>query len=354
VTLVAQHANAEKSKVVKQTTYRGIMVIAANKGFRGPLPALWSIRGQRYRKQAFCADPERVRAIYERVAEGGSVAKVAREFNLYPVSVRGLVRFEANHTGVIECRYSYRGVTETWTHEVEPVVDSPLWWRANKALKANKTPARANKGGRPVAQSDRWISGLLDCPACGGRLYLNEGMTAAGNPRTARLRCGGQRKVRVMCGVFTGCDAQPMIDTVEAMFAGDSTPILAFQRIAGNTHELDGLRASLAKIQARLSATEDDDELDALVAQRKRAKAAVEDFKIVPDSFDYAPTGQTVAGMWAGDDTVKRGMVAAVKRAWGLALTEHEGQWTVKVGAGCAGADASEIVDLGNGLCFRR
>lgn len=77
----------------------------------------------------------------------------------------------------------------------------------------------------------------------------------------------------------------------------------------------------------------------------------------MPDSFDYAPTGQTVAQMWNdGDDTVKRGMVRAVKESWGMILADHEGQWRIAIGtAGSTGpGNANGIVDLGNGLCFRR
>ncbi len=139
------------------------------------------------------------------------------------------------------------------------------------------------------------------------------------------------------------------------MFASDTTDILAFQRVAGNAHELDALRASLSKLQARLSVTEDDDELDALVAERKSVKARIEGFEVIPDSFDYAPTGQTVAGMWSGDDTVKRNMVKAVKESWGLALAEHEGQWGIKIGTDFRDVSSADgIADLGNGLCFRR
>ena len=50
----------------------------------------------------------------------------------------------------------------------------------------------------------------------------------------------------------------------------------------------------------------------------------------MPDSFDYAPTGQTVAQMWNdGDDAVKRGMVRAVKESWGMVLANDEGQWVI-------------------------
>jgi DNA invertase Pin-like site-specific DNA recombinase len=357
VTLVAQHANAEKSRTVRQTTYRGIMMIRDNKAHHGALPTFWATRGVRYAKQAYCDSPSAVADIYERVASGESLSSVGRAYDIYPNSVKNIIRFAANHTGVVECSYTHEGQTETWAHKVTPVVDSPLWWRASKILDVNVTKDRANKGGRPVAWPANWISGLLDCPECGGKLYLNAGSTPAGNPRTPKLRCGGYGKNRLSCGKFKGCDAQPVMGVIETMFSGDETPVLAFQRVAGNAHELDALNAGLRKIQARLSATEDDDELDALVAERKAAKARIEGFAIVPDSFDYAPTGQTVAQMWNdGDDTVRRGMVRAVKESWGMILANHEGQWGIVIGT--AGSedpgDASGIVDLGNGLCFRR
>ena len=357
VTLVAQHANAEKSKTVKNSTYRGISMIRDNNAHHGPLPAFWGTKGVRYNKQAYCVNPDAVKDIYGRAANGESIASIGRVYDLYPNSVRNIIRFAANHTGVIECSYTHEGQTETWVHEVTPVIDSPLWWRASKALDANKTDERANKGGRPVAQPANWISGVLDCPECGGKLYLNAGHTPAGNPRIPKLRCGGHAKQRLSCGVFKGTGAQPVIDLITGMFASDTTDILAFQRVAGNAHELDALNAEVRKMQARLSATEDDDKLDALVAERKAIKARIEEFVIVPDSYDYAPTGQTVAQMWNdGDDTVKRGMVRAVKESWGMILANHEGQWVIDTGTADStdSGDASGIVDLGNGLCFRR
>jgi DNA invertase Pin-like site-specific DNA recombinase len=355
VTLVAQHANAEKSKTVKQTTYRGISMIIANNAHYGLLPMFWAAHGERYSKQAHCSNPEAVADIYERVANGESILSIGRAYDLYPASVKNLLRFAANHTGVVECRYTYEGQTETWTHEVTPLVESALWWRANKILEANVTDARGNKGGRPVARSANWITGVLDCPECGSKLYLNAGRTPQGHPRTPKLRCGGYGKKRLSCGRFKGIEARLVVGAVTAMFANDTTDILAFQRVAGNAHELDALRASLSKLQARLSVTENDDDLDALVAERKSVKARIEGFGIIPDSFDYAPTGQTVADMWSGDDTVKRTMVKAVKDSWGLALSEHEGQWGIKIGTDFRDmSDADGIVDLGNGLCFRR
>jgi DNA invertase Pin-like site-specific DNA recombinase len=357
VTLVAQHANAEKSKTVKNSTYRGISMIRDNKAHHGALPAFWATRGVRYSKQAFCGNAAAVTDIYERVANCESLASIGRVYDLYPNSVKNIVRFAANHTGVIECSYTHEGQTETWAHEVAPVVDSALWWRANKVLAANKTDARGNKGGRPVARPSNWLSGVLDCPACGGKIYMNAGLTPQGNPRTPKLRCGGYAKERVSCGVFKGCDAQPVTDLFESMFSADTSSILAFQRVAGNSHELEELRAELSKIRARFSVTEDDDKLDRLVADRKAVKARIESFVLVADDYDYAPTGQTVAQMWNdGDDAVKRGMVRSVKESWGMILTDHEGQWRIAMET--AGSkelgNADGIIDLGNGLCFRR
>jgi hypothetical protein len=277
---------------------------------------------------------------------------------MYPESVKRLIRFAANHTGVEECRYTHERVTETWAHVVTPVVESPLWWRANKVLDANLTSARGNKGGRPVAEPTNWVSGILDCPGCGGKLYVKAGLTPSRKPRTPKLRCLGFPKQRLSCGRFTGTEAQPVTDLISGMFASDTAEdILAFQRVTGNAHELDALQARLRKIQGRLSATEDDVELDALIAERKAVKARIEGFVIVPDTYDYAPTGQTVAQMWNdGDETVKRGMVRAVKESWGMTLTNVGGQWVIDTGtAGAAGTgNADGIVDLGNGLCFRR
>ncbi|WP_240724170.1 recombinase family protein [Frankia sp. B2] len=158
VTLVAQHANAEKSKTVKQTTYRGISMIIANGAHHGPLPMLWATRGERYGKQAYCTDATSVRDIFERVAGRESLQSIARAYDVYPQSIKNLVRFAANHTGVVECRYTYEGVSETWAHAVTPVVDSPLWWRANNVLSANrKYSAMAWRGWfRRVAVSWLW------------------------------------------------------------------------------------------------------------------------------------------------------------------------------------------------------
>ena len=64
-----------------------------------PLPTFWTTRGERYGKQAYCTDPSAVADIYERVANHESLASVGRIYDLYPQSVKNVVRFAANHTG---------------------------------------------------------------------------------------------------------------------------------------------------------------------------------------------------------------------------------------------------------------
>jgi hypothetical protein len=358
VTLVAQHANAEKSKTVKNSTYRGISMIRDNKAHQGSLPNFWATKGSRYARQAYCENPAAVTDIYERVASGESLSSIGRAYGLYPMRIKNLIRFAANHTGVIEYSYTHEGQTDTWTHEVGPVIDSALWWRANKVLEANKTDSRINKGGRPLKEPTNWISGVLDCPSCEGRLYINGGLNRKGNPRNAKLRCYGTVQQRIACGIFKGCDPQPIIDGIIEMFASDTTDILAFQRVAGNAHELEALKASLPKLQSQLSVVTDRATRRETLAQIEALEDRIDSFQAIPDDFDYAPAGQTVSQMWnKGDDTVKRGMILAVKESLGgMTLANHEGKWAIDIGTkGSEGAgNANVIVDFGNGLCFRR
>jgi DNA invertase Pin-like site-specific DNA recombinase len=357
-TLVKQNANAEKSRTVKTQTWRGVQAIITNRGHYGALPMLWATRGERYGKQAYCADPATVRRIYQAVAAGESLQEIGRSHGVWPQQIKNLVRWEANHTGVIRCGYTYAGQRAEWAHSVTAVVDSALWWRANKVLNANATAARVNRGGRPVGQAANWLSGIFDCPDCGGRLFVNTGRTPAGNPRTPKLYCGGHIKTRKTCGSFKGMDLAPVIAALDEMFAADQTELLAYQRVTGNAHELDEMNADLARLQAQLSATEDDDELDALVARRKALRGAVSAFQLVPDTFAYAPVADgpaTVAALWASSDDAKRTVVKAVKLALGLEVIEigQDAPLRSFPTADSFAPNADGIVDLGGGICFR-
>ena len=139
VTLVAQHANAEKSKTVKQTTYRGICMIRDNNAHYGSLPEFWATRGARYARQAYCANPEAVVDIYERVARGESLASVGRAYDLYTTVRQARHPVRRQPHGCYRMPVHCQGQTETWHHQVTPVIESAVWWRANKVLDANMT-----------------------------------------------------------------------------------------------------------------------------------------------------------------------------------------------------------------------
>jgi DNA invertase Pin-like site-specific DNA recombinase len=352
MTALHQMENADKSRTVKTQTRRGMSQVRANGAHHGPLPMFWTTEGEKYAKQAVCTDPAKVRDVYARVADGESLQSVANVYECWPASIKALIRFDANHTGVIACKFT----DLEWVHKVDAPVESALWWRANKVLDANTTKDRANRGGRPVAQTANWLSGVLSCPECGGRLFVNAGKTPAGNPRTPMLRCGGMMKTRRACGRYKGVDVRMVTAELDSMFACDDTEILAFQRVTGNAHELDELQADLARLQARLSATTDDDELDALVADRKALKARIAGFMLVPDVFDYAPTGQTVGSMWNGSEDGKRRIVKAVAATLGLDITPVWGmdEHNFYTDYAFRREDIVDgIVDLGEGVCFR-
>jgi hypothetical protein len=57
VTLVAQHANAEKSRTVKTQTYRGIAMVIANKAHHGKLPTFWAYSWRATFQASFLRQP---------------------------------------------------------------------------------------------------------------------------------------------------------------------------------------------------------------------------------------------------------------------------------------------------------
>jgi NAD(P)-dependent dehydrogenase (short-subunit alcohol dehydrogenase family) len=96
----------------KDTTYRGLAMVRDNRALHGKTPIFWESHGTRHHKQAYCAEPAVVADIYERVTAGESLRSIGRVHaganggkTLYPQNITRLIRFEANHTGVIQCSY---------------------------------------------------------------------------------------------------------------------------------------------------------------------------------------------------------------------------------------------------------
>lgn len=346
-TIERQKANAAKSKVVKKQTWRGVKSLIANEAAFGPLPVFWTTTGKRFSKQAVCANPGAVKDIYDRIADKESLASVARVYDTWSESIKILITWTPNYTGVMNCSYTHDGITERWPHKVTPVVESDLWWRANKALD------KPRKGGRPVAPHPfNWLSGVLDCPGCGNPLYLLAGPTRAGNPRIPSLRCVGPRKTRKSCGEFKPVPASPIAEYLDGIYSDDSTPLLSFQRVAGNQHELDAMEADLQRVQHSLSSLVDDDELDKAMDRRKQLKAAIKDFTLIPDDYDFAPTGQKLGQMWQESGDGKRKIVKAIKGAFGFQFAVKGSEWKLTLNEYNVEHRDDNIVDLGDGVCF--
>lgn len=349
-TIVKQSTNADKSKTVKTQTHRGIKEIAVKNAMFGSVPRFWAVQGERYSKQAVCTDPDAVKDIYRRIGERQPVLAVAREYGITSQALRTIIAFEGNHTGVIKCRFETEGMPVLeWTHTVESIVTPAAWQAANEALADNHQKELRAKGGRPVAKPSQWISGILDCPGCGGKTYLHTQKSHGGTMLT-KFRCGGKDALRKACGTFKGANAQPVIDAIEQYFTDDTTPVLRYQRVTGNRYQLSELRGQLAKVQARLGTVTDRTERRAAVRMIEDLEDDIDGFVVIPDTFDYAETGRTISQMFTeGDETVKRAMAKAVKASGGIWLTGAG----VRIRQGIP-AKQGEVIDLGGGLCFRR
>lgn len=302
--------NAEKSKTVKKMTWRGVKEIIANKASYGPLPVFWEAKGKRFHKVATCNNPDAVKAVYEAVRDGQSLSSLARKYDTYPQSIRRLVRTEANKTGVFECRYTYQGQPYTWQHTAAgtPPVDKALWQEANDVM-GERGAVLNNTGGRKIQLAKSWISGILPCPQCGGILYPLRGKT---------LRCSGRGKDRRSCGVH-GIDLAYVIDQIEEIISDEHTKVYRYQRTSGNAAELAELKAELERVRATLAITDDDDEFERLSVRRKTLRDEIANFKLVADTYDMTPTGDTLADLWrAGDTDAKQKIMKALQRYVGF------------------------------------
>jgi DNA invertase Pin-like site-specific DNA recombinase len=303
VTLVAQYGNAEKSRNVKDQTFRGVKAIIANASWYGPLPLFWSAIGERYAKKAVCTDPDAVRAIYEGIRNGHSLSSIAREYNTYPTPIRTLIQTRANYTGLFNCKYTYAGQTNTWQHQAagDPPVDSELWHAANRVMD-ERSESMNNLGGRPVSQAVSWLSGLLACPSCGGRLYPLRGKS---------LRCGGKGKDRRACGNLKPLDLAGVTAQIEEIVTSEYVAIYRYQRVSGNQGEFDDLKAKLDAVRQTLATSEADD-LSEFVSERLRLREQISSFELVTDTYDMRETEETLADLWQTGD--KREILKAVMR----------------------------------------
>lgn len=303
ITLIAQYGNADKSKKVKDGTWRGIQAIIANEAFCGVLPTFWTATGVKFSKVATCTNPDAVRKIYADVASGHSLSSIAREHDTYPHVIRHIIQTRANLTGIFECRHTYKGETFRWEHRAAGalVVGSELWHKANRVM-GERGADMNNLGGRPVKLARSWVSGLLSCPKCGGHLYVSRGKT---------LRCSGKLKDRRSCGAPT-IDLDIVTAQVEIIVSSENVAVYRYQHVSGNQGELDELATELDLVRQTLAVTDDDSEFDRLSTRRKALRQDIANFELVADTYDMTTTGETLADLWQTGD--KRAILKAVMR----------------------------------------
>jgi hypothetical protein len=136
---------------------------------------------------------------------------------------------------------------------------------------------------------------------------------------------------------------------LDAMFAESDTPLLAFQRVTGNQHELDELQASLDSLQATLGTVTDRQARRDALAAIEASEDRIESFTVIPDTFAYASIDKTLAGLWA-DESKRHNMLKAIKRTIGLDFYPPD---DIYLGVLPSEVVKDGIVDLGGGVCFR-
>jgi hypothetical protein len=173
--------------------------------------------------------------------------------------------------------------------------------------------------------------------------------------RTPKLRCVGKTNVdRRSCGKFGNPDAAPIASAIEAWFTTSTTEVLAYKRIAGNQHILDALRSELQTLEAQPVASIPRAERSVFYGRLDALQDEIGAFTLIPDSYDFTETGQTIADVWedATPDN-RRAMVKAVADSGSITLAKLDDAWRIRVRIPL-GTKEDPIINLGAGLCFRR
>jgi hypothetical protein len=137
---------------------------------------------------------------------------------------------------------------------------------------------------------------------------------------------------------------------LDRIINADDIPLLSMQRITGNAHELDELKSEIAKRRATLA---DATDIMSAASAINNLEQQVSEFRLIPDSFDFAPTGQMLSEVWA-DDTNKARILRAIKSSMGLDLAPTlDDQPLIYIGTLPPETIKDGICDLGGGICFR-
>jgi DNA invertase Pin-like site-specific DNA recombinase len=278
------------------------VAIRANGGNPGRAPWGYVSAGGKYSRKLVPTDEGRrlVPGIFERIANGESLRSVAAWLaeetgrTFWARRLAWLIRNPTYHGNRVDAD----GRT---VHKCEPLVDSALWLRANKAL-----TAKPGKRG-PVSGESALLTSVAFCGPCSERGIESPLYRIRPRPGYAYYRCAGAGAGRKGCGNMVRleeADAR-VVEWISMM----SAPRLVPQLVEGDSHEteLADILLELAELPKRdLTDAEEDAERARLRALRDE----LEGMDSTPDRIELVETGETIGAHFRSlDDAGKRAML---------------------------------------------
>jgi DNA invertase Pin-like site-specific DNA recombinase len=301
-TFLAGLMNHDKSKHLSEQVKLSHDRIRTNGGNPGRAPWGYVSAGGKYSRKLVPTDEGRrlVPGIFERIADGESLRSVAAWLaeetgrTFWARRLAWLIRNPTYHGNRVDAD----GRT---VHKCEPLVDSALWLRANKAL-----TAKPGKRG-PVSGESALLTSVAFCGPCSERGIESPLYRIRPRPGYAYYRCAGAGAGRKGCGNMVRleeADAR-VVEWISMM----SAPRLVPQLVEGDSHEteLADILLELAELPKRdLTDAEEDAERARLRALRDE----LEGMDSTPDRIELVETGETIGAHFRSlDDAGKRAML---------------------------------------------
>ena len=306
-TFLAGLMNHEKSALISEQVRASFVTIKGNGSNPGRAPWGYVSQGDKYSKALVPTDEGRaiVPAIFERVANGMSLAKVAD----YLQTEHGIIWWPRRIAWMIR-NPAYRGARQdangVTVHRCEPLVDAALWLRANNAL-----TVKPGKRG-PANGASAMLTSVLFCGECqeedqeGNITYASPMYRIRPRAGYAYYRCTGKAG-RKGCGHMVRL-AETDAAVIEELSLSPE-PRRVPQRVEGNSHyaELAEIQLELAELPKRgLSDDEEDSERARLRARRNELESMPE----TPDRIVMVETGETIGEHFRSlDDAGRREMM---------------------------------------------
>ena len=316
ITMLAQDANAEYSRTLKDHINAAMRTRAATGSFTGSEPWGAVSVGPKGGKHLILTDAARTYGpeICERIAAGASLGDVARWLTAEGVApgrgegrpglpwwAKSVAEVVRSKTLLGESPCSWKG--QRWVHRFDGIAGlHDLWLAANKALDergAKWHDGAARTGRRPVEP----LSGVSRCQHCAA--------SGTDSPvyrlTSGNLRCTGRGAARTGCGMMLPVAvARDLANLAFAAMTGPMYAIYEHRRVPGNAARIEIERARLNEDYAAAAQNPDR-------AARKAALAAIDaeldeldTTVIIPDTEEFVRTGEDYAAYWARLDDEER------------------------------------------------